>query len=153
MNCPYCSAPDTRVIDSRPASEGRAIRRRRECEVCHRRFTSYERAQLEPLMVIKRSGRKEAFSPEKLLRGLLLATEKRPIDTEALQRFAYSFEDSNDGGEIASEEIGLRALAFLQSLDAVAYIRFASVYREFDSVERFIEEIRRLSQPSRPGKG
>ena len=104
-------------------------------------------------MVIKRSGRKEAFSPDKLLRGLLLATEKRPVDTEALQRFAYSFEDSNDGGEIASEEIGLRALAFLQSLDAVAYIRFASVYRDFDSVERFIEEIRRLSQPSRPGKG
>lgn len=146
MNCPYCNAPDTRVIDSRPANEGKAIRRRRECDGCTRRFTTFERAQLEPLMVLKRSGAKEAFSPQKLLRGLLLATEKRPVDTEALQRFAFTLEDTVEAQEITSEEIGLRALAFLRKLDAVAYIRFASVYREFDSVERFIDEIRRLSQ-------
>jgi len=146
MTCPYCNAPDTRVIDSRPASEGGAIRRRRECGNCGRRFTTYERAQVEPLMVLKRSGRKETFNPEKLLRGLLLACEKRPVDTEALQRFAYSFEDNVDTAEITSEEIGLKALAFLREQDPVAYIRFASVYREFNSVENFIDEIRRLEQ-------
>jgi transcriptional repressor NrdR len=146
MNCPYCGAPDSRVLDSRPSDEGAVIRRRRECARCGRRFTTYERAQLEPLVVIKRSGQREAFSPDKLLRGLMLAARKRPVDLEALKRFAYGFEDSIEQMEISSEEIGLRALAFLRELDPVAYIRFASVYREFDSVERFIEEIRRLEQ-------
>ncbi|MFZ8812575.1 MAG: transcriptional regulator NrdR [Thermus aquaticus] len=144
MKCPYCGHPDTRVVDSRPSDEGAAIRRRRECPSCGRRFTTYERTQLEPLMVIKRDGRKEPFNPDKLLRGLLLACEKRPVDREALRRFAYTFEDQVVGPEITSEEIGLKAMAFLKDLDQVAYIRFASVYREFDSVERFIEEIRQL---------
>ncbi len=144
MRCPFCGQPDTRVVDSRPAEEGVAIRRRRECPACGRRFTTYERPQLEPLMVIKRDGRREPFSPDKLLRGLLLACEKRPVDLETLKRFAYGFEDQVTGPEITSEEIGLKAMAFLRNLDPVAYIRFASVYREFDSVERFIEEIRRL---------
>ena len=121
MKCPYCGHPDTRVVDSRPSDEGMAIRRRRECPSCGRRFTTYERTQLEPLMVVKRDGRKEPFNPDKLLRGLLLACEKRPVSEEVLRRFAYTFEDH------------------------VAYIRFASVYREFDSVERFIEEIRSLA--------
>ena len=128
MKCPYCGHPDTRVVDSRPSDEGMAIRRRRECPSCGRRFTTYERTQLEPLMVVKRDGRKEPFNPDKLLRGLLLACEKQV-----------------SGPEITSEEIGLKALAFLKELDHVAYIRFASVYREFDSVERFIEEIRSLA--------
>ncbi len=149
MKCPYCSANDTRVVDSRPSDEGLAIRRRRECSACGRRFTTYERPQLEPLMVIKRSGRREAFNPDKLLRGLLLACEKRPVDPERLKKFAYSFEDTVEGPTITAEEIGLRAMAFLRELDEVAYIRFASVYREFDSVERFIEEIRSLAR--KPG--
>ncbi|WP_457637474.1 transcriptional regulator NrdR [Oceanithermus sp.] len=144
MICPYCGAEDTRVVDSRPSDGGLAIRRRRECPACGRRFTTYERPQLEPLMVIKRSGAHEAFNPDKLLRGLLLACEKRPVDVEELKRFAYRFEDQIDTPEISTEEIGKRAMAFLRELDEVAYIRFASVYREFDSVERFIEEIRRL---------
>ncbi len=144
MNCPYCGSADTRVVDSRPSDQGLAIRRRRECAACGRRFTTYERPQLEPLMVVKRSGQLEAYDPDKLLRGLLLACEKRPVDTELLKRFAYHFEDQIDAPEIATEEIGKRAMAFLRELDEVAYIRFASVYREFDSVERFIEEIRRL---------
>ena len=129
MKCPYCGHPDTRVVDSRPSDEGMAIRRRRECPSCGRRFTTYERTQLEPLMVVKRDGRKE----------------KRPVGEEVLRRFAYTFEDQVSGPEITSEEIGLKALAFLKELDHVAYIRFASVYREFDSVERFIEEIRSLA--------
>jgi len=95
-------------------------------------------------MVAKRSGAQEAFDPDKLLRGLILACEKRPVDPELLKRFAYRFEDQVDSPEISTEEIGKKAMAFLRELDEVAYIRFASVYREFDSVERFIEEIRRL---------
>jgi len=146
MNCPYCGAEDTRVVDSRPSDGGLAIRRRRECPACGRRFTTYERPQLEPLMVTKRSGTLEAFNPDKLLRGLLLACEKRPVDPETLKRFAYRFEDQIDAPEISTEEIGKRAMAFLRELDEVAYIRFASVYREFDSVDRFIEEIRRLER-------
>ncbi len=142
MKCPYCDAPDTKVINSRPSDEGGAIRRRRECPLCSRRFTTYERAQLEPLMVVKRSGRKEAFNPDKLLRGLQLAVEKRPVALESLRRFAYSFEDEHSSFDIPTEDIGRRAMAFLKPLDEVAYIRFASVYREFDSLERFIEEIR-----------
>ena len=145
MNCPFCAHPDSRVLDSRPSDEGSVIRRRRECTNCKRRFTTYERAQVEPLMVIKRNGRKETFDPNKLLRGLMLAAMKRPIDPQELQEFAYGFEDSVREMEISSEEIGLRAMAFLKR-DPVAYIRFASVYREFDGLERFIEEVRRLDK-------
>ncbi|WP_456446196.1 transcriptional regulator NrdR [Deinococcota bacterium DY0809b] len=150
MNCPYCGSEGTRVVDSRPSDQGLAIRRRRECAACGRRFTTYERPQLEPLMVRKRSGAHEAFNPDKLLRGLLLACEKRPVDPETLKRFAYRFEDQIDAPEISTEAIGKRAMAFLRELDEVAYIRFASVYREFDSVERFIEEIQRLGGEGEP---
>ncbi|MEW6420568.1 MAG: transcriptional regulator NrdR [Deinococcota bacterium] len=144
MKCPYCSAPDSRVVNSRPSDDGASIRRRRECLSCSRRFTTYERAQLEPLMVVKRGGQREAFNPDKLLRGLTLATEKRPVNPENLRAFAYGFEDEVQASEIASEEIGRRAMTFLRPLDDVAYIRFASVYRDFDSLERFIEEIQGL---------
>lgn len=148
MNCPFCRYPDSRVLDSRPSDEGSVVRRRRECPACKRRFTTYERAQVEPLLVIKRSGRKETFDPNKLLRGLSLAAQKRPIDPEVLHEFAFGFEDTVKEMEITSEEIGLRALAFLKELDPVAYIRFASVYRDFDSLENFIEEVRRLDRKS-----
>lgn len=144
MKCPRCDHADTRVVDSRPADDGSAIRRRRECPNCGYRFTSYERAQFEPLTVIKRNGRKEAFDPDKLLRGLMIASEKRPVDTERLRAFAFSFEDRFDGTEIASAEIGRRAMMFLRPIDEVAYIRFASVYREFNNVQDFIKEIQEL---------
>ena len=144
MKCPYCSAPDSRVVNSRPGDDGGAIRRRRECLSCGRRFTTYERAQLEPLMVVKRGSQRQAFNPDKLLRGLTLACEKRPVSPEALRAFAYGFEDEVQVAEIESAEIGKRAMTFLRPLDDVAYIRFASVYRDFDSLERFIEEIRGL---------
>jgi transcriptional repressor NrdR len=144
VKCPYCSSGDTRVINSRPSDEGAAIRRRRECAVCHRRFTTYERAQFEALMVRKRSGRHEAFNPDKLLDKLRIACNKRPVTEKQLREFAYSFEDEVQAPEIASDEIGRRTLQFLRDLDDVAYIRFLSVYRDFDSVDRFIEEIQHL---------
>ncbi|MDQ3399093.1 MAG: transcriptional regulator NrdR [Deinococcota bacterium] len=148
MTCPFCSSSDTRVINSRPSDEGAAIRRRRECPNCGRRFTTYERAQFEALLVVKRSGRREAFNPDKLLEKIKIACNKRPVSDKQLRAFAYAFEDEVQGPEISSEAIGLRVLKFLKGLDNVAYIRFLSVYRDFDSVERFIEEIRELSEPS-----
>ena len=144
MKCPYCSSEDTRVINSRPADESTSIRRRRECGSCNRRFTTYERAQFEALMVIKRSGRREAINPDKLLGKLRIACNKRPVTEKQLREFAYGFEDVVQVPEIPSDEIGRRTLQFLRSLDDVAYIRFLSVYRDFDSVDRFIEEIKQL---------
>jgi transcriptional repressor NrdR len=150
MKCPYCGSEDTRVINSRPADDGSAIRRRRECANCGRRYTTYERAQFEALMVVKRSGRREAFNPDKLLDKLRIACNKRPISEKQLREFAYGFEDEVQVPEIASEEIGLRTLKFLKNADEVAYIRFLSVYRDFDSVDRFIEEIKQLGDASGP---
>ncbi len=147
MTCPFCSSDDTKVINSRPSDEGASIRRRRECTMCGRRFTTYERAQFEALMVRKRSGRHEAFNPDKLLDKLRIACNKRPVTEKQLREFAYGFEDEVQLPEIASDEIGRRTLLFLRSLDEVAYIRFLSVYRDFDSVDRFIEEIRQLDAP------
>ncbi len=148
MKCPYCSSEDTRVINSRPADDSTAIRRRRECASCGRRYTTYERAQFEALMVVKRSGRREAFNPDKLLDKLRIACNKRPISEKQLKEFAYGFEDEVQAPEIASEDIGIRTLQFLKSIDEVAYIRFLSVYRDFDSVDRFIEEIKQLGDAS-----
>ncbi len=151
MKCPYCTSEETRVINSRPSDEGNAIRRRRECSACNRRFTTYERAQFEALMVVKRSGRREVFTPDKLLDKLSIATNKRPVTDKQLREFAYGLEDEVQAPEIASEEIGLRTLQFLKTLDDVAYIRFLSVYRDFDSVDRFIEEIKQLDS-AKPGR-
>ncbi len=148
MKCPYCTSDDTRVINSRSADEGIAIRRRRECTACNRRFTTYERAQFEALMVIKRSGRREAFNPDKLLDKLRIACNKRHVTEKQLREFAYGFEDEINLPEISSEDIGMRVLKFLKNLDDVAYIRFLSVYRDFDSVDRFIEEIKQLGEPA-----
>ena len=146
MFCPFCSSEETKVINSRLADEGSAIRRRRECANCGRRFTTYERAQFEALMVSKRNGRKEVFTPEKLLSKLRIACNKRPISEKQLREFAYGFEDEVQVPEISSEEIGTKVLHFLKDLDEVAYIRFLSVYRDFDSVDRFIEEIKQIAE-------
>ncbi|CAN5903997.1 transcriptional regulator NrdR [soil metagenome] len=151
MKCPYCTSEETRVINSRPSDEGNAIRRRRECSACNRRFTTYERAQFEALLVVKRSGRREVFTPDKLLDKLSIATNKRPVTDKQLREFAYGLEDEVQVPEITSEEIGLRTLQFLKTLDDVAYIRFLSVYRDFDSVDRFIEEIKQLDSV-KPGR-
>lgn len=145
MKCPLCASTDTKVINSRPAEEGSAIRRRRECQSCGRRFTTYERAQFEVLNVVKRSGRREAFDPNKLLSKLRIATNKRPVSEKTLQEFAYTFEDRIKGSSIDAQEIGKQALNFLRELDDVAYIRFLSVYSDFDSAERFLAEVRHMS--------
>ena len=152
MKCPYCSAEDTKVVNSRPSDEGAAIRRRRECVNCQRRFTTYERAQFEALMVKKRSGRREAFNPDKLLDKLRIAANKRPVSEKQMREFAYGFEDDLQAPEITSDAIGKRVLQFLRDLDDVAYIRFLSVYRDFDTVDRFIEEIRQLDEQQTAGR-
>lgn len=144
MKCPFCAHLDSRVVNSRPSDDGSSIRRRRECGVCTRRFTTYERPQLEPLMVIKRSGLREPFNPDKLLRGLLVAAEKRPLDQAVLRAFAYQFEDEVGTNAIQTHEIGRRVMTFLRSLDEVAYLRFASVYQSFDCAEQFIEVIQEI---------
>lgn len=147
MRCPSCGCDDTRVLDSRPAQEGATIRRRRECPQCRRRFTTYERLEERPLLVIKKDGRREAFDRAKILRGLLTACEKRPISLSQLESAVTTVEDQlREGGseEVPSTRIGEQVMAELERLDAVAYIRFASVYRQFADLRRFREELERL---------
>lgn len=145
MLCPTCGAPDTRVIDSRPAEGGRSIRRRRLCETCDGRFTTYER--LEPqLMVRKRNGRLEAFSSAKLAAGISAAFADRPVSGSAVQSIAEEVEVSlRDGGpQVTSEEIGHLVLERLRALDEVAYLRFASVYKDFQDAADFEKEVAAL---------
>ncbi len=145
MLCPTCGAPDTRVIDSRPAEGGRSIRRRRLCETCDGRFTTYER--LEPqLMVRKRNGRLEAFSSAKLAAGISAAFADRPVSGSAVQSIAEEVEVSlRDGGpQVTSEDIGHRVLERLRALDEVAYLRFASVYKDFQDAADFEKEVAAL---------
>jgi transcriptional repressor NrdR len=135
------------VIDSRQSEGGMAIRRRRECEVCQKRFTTYERYEDIHLVVVKKDGRREPFSRTKLLSGLLRACEKRPIATEKLNETALEVEReicNNDAPEVSSVVIGEKVIEKLFALDEVAYIRFASVYRQFKDIDRFMEELNRL---------
>ncbi|HEU4917156.1 MAG TPA: transcriptional regulator NrdR [Acidimicrobiia bacterium] len=152
MLCPACGAPSTRVIDSRPAEGGLAIRRRRECEDCGRRFTTYER--LEPqLMVRKRNGRLEPFSPSKLSAGISAALADRPVSGSAIERLVEEVEASfrGSGSNVTSEEIGRAVLDRLRNLDEVAYLRFASVYKEFQGAADFEKEVAALDSAEQPG--
>lgn len=145
MECPACGAANNRVIDSRPAEDGRAIRRRRECESCNHRFTTYER--LEPqLMVRKRNGRLEAFSSTKLTSGVSAALADRPVSGSEVERLVAEVEDSLrlNGAQVTSEEIGREVLDRLRALDEVAYLRFASVYKEFQDAADFEREMAEL---------
>ena len=147
MKCPSCGHLEDKVIDSRSAKEGQAIRRRRECLQCQRRFTTYETVELTPLLVIKKDGRREAFSREKILNGLLRACEKRPIAAEKLHALVDQLETDllkQGNEEVASTEVGERVMAALRQLDEVAYVRFASVYRHFKDLNEFLEELRHL---------
>ena len=147
MRCPKCGFEDSRVIGSRP-SDNDSIRRRRECEQCRHRFTTYERREETPLSVIKRDGVRELFDRQKLLRGLLTATVKRNIPTSELNNFIDVLESEiRDAGktEITSSDLGELVLKKLIDLDKVAYVRFASVYRDFKDVEEFSNELRSLS--------
>ncbi|MDR1603649.1 MAG: transcriptional regulator NrdR [Gracilibacteraceae bacterium] len=147
MLCPYCKNEESKVIDSRQSEGGMAIRRRRECEVCQKRFTTYERYEDIHLVVVKKDGRREPFSRAKLLGGLLRACEKRPVPTETLNELALAVEReiwNSDAAEVDSAVIGEKVMEKLFSLDEVAYIRFASVYRQFKDIDRFMQELNRL---------
>lgn len=147
MRCPFCSSEESRVVDSRDSEAGDAIRRRRECSVCERRYTTYERIEEVPLMVEKRDGSEEVFSHQKLLNGLLRATEKRGIPLERLERVVDEIE--NDlrrvpGRLVTTKMVGEGALRHLREIDKVAYVRFASVYRQFENIDEFQQELARL---------
>lgn len=148
MNCPNCQFEDTKVLDSRPVEEGSAIRRRRECEKCGFRFSTYEEIEILDLSVIKKDGRKELFSKEKLERGIRRALEKRPHDEDTLRKLVSAVEleiqKKAKDSEIKSLEIGEIVMKKLKKTDKVAYIRFASVYRQFEDLEEFKEELKKL---------
>lgn len=148
MRCPKCGCEESKVIDSRPSENNDAIRRRRECVSCGFRFTTYERREEVPLLVVKKDGAREPFDRQKVMRGLVAATVKRGVAIETLEKLIDSIESElRDKGitEIASQEIGLHVLKRLVDIDKVAYVRFASVYRDFKDVDEFGEELRRLS--------
>lgn len=147
MKCPVCGAVDSKVIDSRPIREGNTIWRRRECIACSLRFTTYERPENIHPFIIKKDGRREPFNREKILLGLQKACEKRPISIDTLENVVKEIErfviESNEK-EISSNIVGERVIKALYSLDKVAYVRFASVYRQFKDVEQFLKEIKDL---------
>ncbi|HOI09661.1 MAG TPA: transcriptional regulator NrdR [Myxococcota bacterium] len=156
MKCPICGSPESRVIDSRVSADGGAIRRRRECESCRRRFTTYERAEEFIPRVVKKDGRREEFKRSKILEGLLRACEKRPVPIEDLDAFVDGLlgriQDMM-AQEVESGWIGEQVMAFLKSRDPVAYVRFASVYRSFTDLTAFEEEIRSLiPKPRKSGR-
>ena len=147
MNCPFCSDPDNRVVDSRDVRSGLEVRRRRECSDCGKRFTTYERVDELPTTVVKRDGRRESFDREKLLTGLLRACEKRPVPRRDLVTIVDAVESTlaaRDVREMSTEEIGNMVIEELRRLDQVAYVRFASVYRRFEDVNQFMDELKQL---------
>jgi transcriptional repressor NrdR len=143
MKCPSCQNNGTRVVDSRPADEGRSIRRRRECEVCGFRYTTFEKVEELPLIVVKKEGLREEFSREKILRGLIKACEKRPVPLETLEKLSLDIEKDlrNQGvSEVESVKVGEMVMDRLAQVDEVAYVRFASVYRQFKDINVFKKE-------------
>lgn len=147
MKCPYCGFAEDRVVDSRLGKEGTVIRRRRQCLQCERRFTSYERIEEIALMVVKRDGRREPFDRHKLLSGMRKACEKRPIPVKVLEGIVDEVEalfQDRPEREIPTAEVGARVMDRLRDLDKVAYVRFASVYRRFEDVQEFLDELKGL---------
>lgn len=147
MKCPFCSYRDSRVVDSRSVEDGSSIRRRRECPECGRRFTTYEKYEETPLVVSKKDGRRELFDNKKLLGGLLKAFEKRPIAYEKVQEIAEKIERElrmRGDSEVDSSVIGEIVMKYLEQTDQIAYVRFASVYRQFADVNNFMQELQRI---------
>ena len=147
MKCSFCGHQEDKVVDSRASSDAASIRRRRECLGCGRRFTTYEQIEEQTLMVSKKDGRRERFDRQKLLAGLMKACEKRPVSMEQLERLVDELErelSQQFEREVSSSEIGERVMRRLHALDPVAYVRFASVYREFKDVEQFMRELKDL---------
>ena len=150
MRCPYCDMDDTRVIDSRPADENRTIRRRRECNVCHKRFTTYEKVETLPLIVIKKDNNREPYDRSKIEAGIMRSCHKRPISRDQINAVVDTVENdlfSREEKEIPTMVIGELVMNKLKELDPVAYVRFASVYREFKDVNTFMDELKKILEP------
>lgn len=147
MRCPFCSCDEDKVIDSRPTDEGTTIRRRRECLKCHKRFTTYEKVESLPIMVIKKDGSRQPYDREKVRKGILRACEKRSISMNQIESVLDSIESSISNSlerEVTSSHIGELVMSKLKELDEVAYVRFASVYRQFKDINTFMEELNKL---------
>ena len=147
MKCPFCGYNESKVIDSRPAEEGATIRRRRECLACSRRFTTYEIIERMPLVVVKRDGSRQSFDKVKLINGMVRACEKRPVSIKQIENAVNEIEaylQSTMRSEVPSAEIGELVMEKLKELDEVAYVRFASVYRQFKDINTFMEELKKL---------
>jgi len=156
MRCPFCLADNDRVIDSRSGDDGATIRRRRECLGCRRRFTTYERLERQTLMVVKKGGERDPFDRDKLRRGLAKACWKRPVTEEDIERVVSALEAELYGmyeGEVSSQVIGERLMELLRDLDQVAFVRFASVYREFKDVRDFVDELEPILNESARTEG
>jgi transcriptional repressor NrdR len=152
MRCPQCASPDDRVVDSRAAEDARAIRRRRECLACGRRFTTYERLEEVPFVVVKRSGQRAPFDRQKVIDGLVAAAKNRPVSPAAMHQLAADVEESLrlERNEVTSEQVGWAVLSRLRHLDQVAYVRFASVYKGFSDVGDFEREVGLLTKETEP---
>lgn len=147
MKCPYCGYSESKVVDSRPTDEEAAIRRRRECEKCGKRFTTYEKIEEMPLIIVKKDGSREVYQRSKMMNGLLRACEKRPISISQIERMADDIEKelyNSMDKEIDSKKIGEMVMSRLKKIDDVAYVRFASVYRQFKDINTFLEELNKL---------
>ena len=147
MKCPFCGETDSKVIDSRPAEDGSSIRRRRQCNGCKKRFTTYEKVETIPLIVIKKDNNREPYDRQKIVSGILRSCHKRPISADQINRLVDEVETeifNREEREIPAQEIGEIVMNRLKDLDAVAYVRFASVYREFKDVNTFMDEIKKI---------
>ncbi len=147
MKCPYCGYLESKVIDTRPTEDGSSIRRRRECMECAKRYTTYEKVETLPILVIKKDHSREPFDKEKIINGLVRATQKRPVSMQQMEQIADDIERSISNrmvSEITSDDIGNMVMERLKSVDEVAYVRFASVYRQFRDINTFFEEIKSL---------
>lgn len=154
MKCPFCGFNESKVIDSRPTDDGERIRRRRECLKCQKRFTTHETIENLPLMVIKKDKSRQTFDREKLLNGMMRACEKRPVSIQTLESAADSIEFSLQNSlerEVTSEKIGELVMEKLKDIDEVAYVRFASVYRQFTDIQTFMEEVEKLLNSKKAG--
>ena len=154
MKCPFCATLDSKVVDSRPANDGTSIRRRRECLKCHNRFTTYETIEVLPMIVIKKNGIRQAFDRSKLMTSMLKACEKRSVSLSLLEKAADDIEkelQNELGGEVSSKQIGELVMEKLKDLDEVAYVRFASVYRQFKDINTFMDELNKLLDNKKSG--
>jgi len=150
LKCPFCSHDESKVIDSRPIGEGQAIRRRRECISCGKRFTTYEKIEETPLMIIKKGGNRQTYDRNKLLNGIIKACEKRPVPMDTIEKIVDEVERSFSlEKEITSEAIGEMVMNMLKNIDDVAYVRFASVYRQFKDINSFMEELKKILDEGR----